>query len=169
MFETVATAPPDPIFGLSEEFRRDPNPDKINLSIGVYRSEDSGDSWTEISDGLPSTFGFPIAVHPHDGDTIYVVPLEGDVNRVTMDGKFRVYRSRNRGDAWEALTNGLPQAHAYQNVLRSAMAVDRLDDPGLYVGTQGGHVVASFDDGDSWETVFSWLPPIYSIEAHEID
>lgn len=136
---------------------------------GVYRSDDSGDSWTDISEGLPSRFGFPIAVHPHDGDTIYVVPLEGDVNRVTMDGKFRVYRSRDRGRSWQALTKGLPQEHAYQNVMRSAMAVDQLDEPGVYVGTQGGHVVASFDEGDSWSTPFSWLPPIYSLEAHEID
>ena len=132
---------------------------------GVYRSEDAGDTWIDISDGLASRFGFPMAVHPHDGDIIYVIPQEGAENRVTPDGAFRIYRSKNRGDKWETLTNGLPQENAFVSVLRSAMVTDDQDEPAIYVGTQGGQVMASFDDGDSWENLFGWFPPIYSIEA----
>lgn len=132
---------------------------------GVYRSEDAGESWIDISEGLPSRFGFPIAVLPHDGDTIFVIPEESDQVRVSPDGQFRIYRSRNRGASWEALTKGLPQTDAYVNVMRLAMTTDTADPAGVYVGTQGGQVLASRDAGDSWETIFNWLPPIYSIEA----
>jgi photosystem II stability/assembly factor-like uncharacterized protein len=132
---------------------------------GVYRSDDAGDSWVDISNGLPSRFGFPIAVLPKQGDTIFVVPEESDQARMTPGGAFRIFRSRDRGASWEALTNGLPQVHAYTNVMRMATTVDVLDPPGVYVGTQGGQVVASRDGGDRWETIFSWLPPIYSLEA----
>lgn len=107
---------------------------------GVYRSDDAGDSWIDISEGLPSRFGFPLAVHPHDGDTIYVAPDEADVARISPGGAFRVFRSRNRGGSWEALTNGLPQSNAYLSVLRGAMTMDTLDEPGIYVGTSGGHL-----------------------------
>lgn len=132
---------------------------------GVYRSENAGEDWSDIGDGLPSRFGFPLAVHPHDGDTMYVIPEESDQNRITPNGAFRVYRSKNRGDSWEALTNGLPQVNAYQNVLRAAMAVDAHESPGIYVGTQGGQLLASFDAGDHWTLLFNWFPPIYSVEA----
>jgi len=132
---------------------------------GVYRSDDAGDSWTDISAGLPSRFGFPLAVLPHDGDTIFVVPEESDQFRITPDGSFRIYRSRDRGASWQPLTTGLPQAHAYANVLRMAMTTDALDPAGVYVGTQGGQLLASRDAGDRWEVIFSWLPPIYSVEA----
>ena len=141
------------------------NPDILYQQnhCGVYRTENAGDDWTDISDGLPSRFGFPLAVHPHDGDTIYVVPQESDEYRVTPDGALRVYRSRNRGDSWEALTQGLPQSNAYCNVLRHAAATDALDPVGVYVGTQGGQIVASRDEGNSWEVLFNWLPPVYSV------
>jgi photosystem II stability/assembly factor-like uncharacterized protein len=132
---------------------------------GVYRSEDAGDSWVDISEGLPSRFGFPLAVLPHDGDTIFVIPEESDQARMTPGGSFRIFRSRNRGASWQPLTNGLPQAHAYTNVMRMGMAVDTLDPAGVYVGTQGGQVLASRDGGDRWETIFSWLPPVYSLET----
>lgn len=132
---------------------------------GVYRSDNAGDDWIDISDGLPSRFGFPIAVHPHDGDTVYVIPEESDQYRVTPDGAFRIYRSRDRGDNWEALTNGLPQTNAYQNVLRQAMSTDSLDSAGIYVGTQGGQLLLSRDSGDHWELIFNWLPPISSVEC----
>lgn len=132
---------------------------------GVYRTETAGEDWIDLCDGLPSRFGFPLAVHPHDGDTIYVIPEEADVCRMMTDGAFRVYRSRNRGDSWEALTDGLPQVNAYQNVMRMAMAVDTHESPGLYVGTQGGQLVASLDGGDHWTLLFNWFPPIYSVEA----
>ncbi len=111
----------------------------------------------------PSRFGFGLAVHPHDGDTIYVCPEESDQNRITPDGALRIFRSRDRGDSWEALTNGLPQDNAYQLVLRAAMATDSLDPVGVYVGTQGGQVFASRDQGDHWEVLFPWLPPVYSV------
>lgn len=136
---------------------------------GVYRSDNAGDDWVDISDGLPSRFGFPLAVHPHDGETIYVAPQASDMNRVAPDGHFAVYRSRNAGRSWQALTNGLPQQNAYHGVLRGAMTVDRLDPAGVYLGTQGGHVVASRDDGDHWTTLFDWLPPVYSLQVGEID
>ena len=132
---------------------------------GVYRSENAGDEWTDISEGLPSRFGFPLAVHPHDGDTIFVVPEESDEYRLTPGGAFRVFRSRNRGNTWEALTQGLPQTNAHQNVLRHASATDPLDPPGVYIGTQGGQLVGSRDAGDHWDLLFNWLPPIYSVQT----
>jgi len=131
---------------------------------GVYRSENAGDDWIDLCEGLPSRFGFPLAVHPHDGDTIYVIPEESDENRVTA-GAFRVFRSRNRGHSWEALTQGLPQTNAYENVMRSALTTDPLDRAGVYVGTQAGHLFASRDAGDHWSLLFANLPPIYSVKA----
>lgn len=147
------------------------NPDVLYQQnhCGVYRTEDGGDSWIDISEGLPSRFGFPIAVLPGDGDTIFVIPEESDQTRISPDGQFRIYRSRDRGASWEALTSGLPQTHAYVNVMRLAMTADAADPPGVYVGTQGGHVLASRDAGDSWQTIFNWLPPVYSVEAINIE
>jgi len=136
---------------------------------GVYRTENGGMEWTDITEGLPSRFGFPIAVHPHAGDTIYVVPEESDQNRVTCGGAFRVFRSKNRGATWEPLTRGLPQVNAHQNVLRAAMAMDACDEAGIYVGTQGGQLLASRDAGDHWETILNWLPPVFSIEAAVVE
>lgn len=132
---------------------------------GVYRSDNGGDSWTDISAGLPSRFGFACAVLPGDGDTVFVVPLESDQMRATADARLGIYRSRTRGASWELLTNGLPQDGAYLNVLRMAMTTDRHDAPGVYVGTQGGHILASRDGGDRWEVLFNWLPPVYSLET----
>ena len=114
---------------------------------------DGGDSWREVSGNLPSDFGFPIAVHAHEPETIYVVPILSDSLHYPPDGKLRVYRSRSGGDEWEALTNGLPQEHCYVNVLRDAMAVDTADPCGIYFGTTGGQVYASSDSGDSWEPI----------------
>jgi photosystem II stability/assembly factor-like uncharacterized protein len=136
---------------------------------GVYRSDDAGDTWNDISEGLPSRFGFPIGVLPQDGDTIFVVPEQADTNRTTPDGAFRVYRSRDRGQAWQALTDGLPQANAHVNVMRMALTTDSLDTPGVYIGTQGGQIVASRDGGDHWEIIFNWLPPVYSLETVVVD
>jgi hypothetical protein len=132
---------------------------------GVYRSDDAGDSWTDISDGLPSRFGLPFAVLPAAGDTIFVIPEEGSQARVTPEARFGIYRSRNQGRSWELLTNGLPQQDAYANVMRMAMTADTHAASGVYVGTQGGQVLASVDGGDSWRVIFNWLPPIYSIET----
>jgi len=132
---------------------------------GVYRSDDGGDSWNDISNGLPSRFGFPLAALPNDGDTVFVIPEESDQARMTPNATFGIYRSRDRGNSWQCLTTGLPQTGAFLNVMRMAMTTDSLDAPGVYVGTQGGHVLASTDAGDSWETIFNWLPPVYSLET----
>lgn len=134
----------------------------------VMRSDDGGDSWREISGNLPTDFGFPIDVHAHEPETIYVVPIKSDSEHFPPDGKLRVYRSRTGGNEWEALTNGLPQRDCYVNVLRDAMAVDALDACGVYFGTTGGQVYASADAGDSWTAVVRDLPPVVSVEVQTL-
>jgi len=134
----------------------------------VMRSDDGGDSWREVSGNLPSDFGFPIAVHAQDPDTIYVVPILSDSLHYPPDGRLRVYRSRSGGDSWEALTDGLPQEHCYVNVLRDAMAVDAAEPCGIYFGTTGGQVYASGDEGDSWTAIVRDLPAVLSVEVQTI-
>jgi photosystem II stability/assembly factor-like uncharacterized protein len=131
----------------------------------VMRSDDAGDSWREISGNLPSDFGFPIEVHSHEPDTVYVVPIKSDSEHFPPDGKLRVYRSRTGGNEWEALTNGLPQSDCYVNVLRDATAVDSLDPCGVYFGTTGGQVYASADAGDNWKPIVRDLPAVLSVEV----
>ena len=131
----------------------------------VLRSDDTGESWHEISGNLPTNFGFPIDVHAHEPNTIYVVPIKSDSLHYPPDGKLRVYRSRTGGDEWEALTNGLPQRDCYVNVLRDAMAVDSLDPCGLYFGTTGGQVYASANGGDSWAPIVRDFPAVFSVEV----
>ena len=131
----------------------------------VMRSDNAGDSWYEISGNLPSDFGFPIAVHAHEPETVYVVPIKSDSEHYPPDGKLRVYRSRTGGNEWEALTNGLPQSDCYVNVLRNALAVDTLDSCGIYVGTTGGQIYASADSGDTWAPIVHDLPPVLSVEV----
>ena len=125
----------------------------------------AGDLWHEISGNLPSDFGFPIAVHAHEPETVYVVPIKSDSEHYPPDGKLRVYRSRTGGNEWEALTNGLPQSDCYVNVLRNALAVDTLDACGIYVGTTGGQIYASADSGDTWAPIVRDLPPVLSVEV----
>jgi hypothetical protein len=134
----------------------------------VMRSEDAGESWEEVSGDLPSDFGFPIEVHAHEPDTIYVVPIKSDSEHYPPDGKLRVYRSRTGGNEWEALTKGLPQSDCYVNVLRDAMAVDSLDSCGVYFGTTGGQVYASADAGDNWAPIVRDLPAVLSVEAQTL-
>jgi photosystem II stability/assembly factor-like uncharacterized protein len=134
----------------------------------VMRSDDGGESWREVSGNLPSDFGFPICVHAHEPETIYVVPLESDEKRYPVEGKLRVYRSRTGGNEWEALTSGLPQRDCYVNVLRDAMAVDSLDQCGIYVGTTGGQVYGSRDAGDNWTPIVRDLPAVLSVEAQTL-
>ena len=134
----------------------------------VMRSDDAGESWHEVSGNLPTDFGFPIDVHAHEPDTIYVVPITSDAEHFPPEGKLRVYRSRTGGDEWEALTRGLPQEHCYVNVLRDAMAVDTLDSCGVYFGTTGGQVYASADAGDSWAPIVRDLPAVLSVEAQTL-
>jgi photosystem II stability/assembly factor-like uncharacterized protein len=134
----------------------------------VMKSEDAGDSWTEVSGNLPTDFGFPIDVHAHEPDTIYVVPITSDSEHYPPDGKLRVYRSRTGGNEWEALTSGLPQENCYVNVLRDAMAVDTLDACGIYFGTTGGQVYASADQGDTWAPIVRDLPRVLSVEVQTL-
>jgi photosystem II stability/assembly factor-like uncharacterized protein len=134
----------------------------------VMRSDDAGESWQEISGDLPTDFGFPIDVHAHEPDTIYVVPITSDSLHYPPEGKLRVYRSRTGGNEWEALTNGLPQKDCYLNVLRDAMAVDSLDSCGIYFGTTGGQVYASPDAGDNWSPIVRDLPAVLSVEVQTL-
>ena len=134
----------------------------------VCRSDDGGRTWREVSGNLPSDFGFPIVVHTHEPNTIYVVPIKSDSEHFPPDGKLRVYRSRTAGDQWEALTNGLPQSDCYVNVLRTAMTVDRLDPCGVYFGTTGGQVYGSADAGDHWTPIVRDLPAVLSVEAQTL-
>ena len=136
---------------------------------GMHRSDDGGESWTEITEGLPSDFGFAAAVHPHDRDTFYVVPLDPDHSRTMPDGHAAVWRTRDAGSSWQRLTAGLPERDAYVGVLREAMAVDSEDAPGLYFGTSTGQVFASVDEGDSWTQIADYLPPISSVEVAAIE
>jgi photosystem II stability/assembly factor-like uncharacterized protein len=134
----------------------------------VMRSDDAGESWQEISGNLPTDFGFPIDVHAHEPNTVYVVPIKSDSEHYPPEGKLRVYRSRTGGNEWEALTNGLPQSDCYVNVLRDAMAVDTLDKCGIYFGTTGGQVYGSADAGDTWAPIVRDLPAVVSVEAQTL-
>jgi BNR/Asp-box repeat len=134
----------------------------------VMRSNDAGDNWHEVSGNLPTDFGFAIDVHAHEPETLYVVPIKSDSEHFPLDGKLRVYRSRSGGEDWQPLTNGLPQKDCYVNVLRDAMAVDTLDECGVYFGTTGGQVYCSPDGGDSWNAVVRDLPAVYSVEVQTL-
>jgi photosystem II stability/assembly factor-like uncharacterized protein len=134
----------------------------------VMRSDDAGESWHEVSGNLPSDFGFPIDVHAHEPNTVYVVPIKSDSEHYVPDAKLRVYRSRTGGNEWEALTKGLPQRDCYVNVLRDAMAVDSLDPCGVYFGTTGGQVYGSADAGDSWTPIVRDLPSVVSVEVQTL-
>ena len=134
----------------------------------VMRSDDAGDNWHEVSGNLPTDFGFPIDVHAHEPETIYVVPITSDSDHFVPDGKLRVYRSRTGGNEWEALTKGLPQKDCYVNVLRDAMAVDSAESCGVYFGTTGGQVYASADSGDSWTAIARDLPAVLSVEVQTL-
>ncbi len=132
---------------------------------GMHRSDDAGHTWTEITEGLPTDFGFAAAAHPHDRDTFYVVPLDPGHGRCMPEGEAQVWRTRDAGGSWQRLDRGLPRQDAYLGVLREAMAIDSYDVPGLYFGTSTGQVFASADEGESWSEVASYLPAISSVEV----
>lgn len=132
---------------------------------GLYRSDDFGDTWHDIAKGVPSDFGFCLAVHPHDPDTAYIVPIESDEYRCTPEGKLRVYRTRNGGGSWEPLTRGLPQKNALETVLRDGLATDTLDPAGIYFGTRSGKVYGSNDEGKSWQLIQDGLPAVVCVKA----
>ncbi|MCH8850649.1 MAG: tetratricopeptide repeat protein [Chloroflexi bacterium] len=132
---------------------------------GVFRTQNYGESWEDIGDGLPETFGFPIVSHPGKPGTIWVIPNQGGEFRASSSGAFRVFKSEDSGDSWRAVTDGLPQEAAYLTTLRESMAVDGAEPLGVYVGTKAGTLFGSTDEGESWHTVVSALPPILSLEA----
>jgi len=134
----------------------------------VLRTDNAGEQWNEVSGNLPSDFGFPIDVHAHEPETIYVVPIKSDSEHFPPDGKLRVYRSKTGGNEWEALTKGLPQKDCYVNVLRDAMCVDSLEPCGVYFGTTGGQVYASADSGNSWNPIVRDLPAVLSVEVQTL-
>src|SRR5215468_4785846 len=134
----------------------------------VMRTDNAGDEWREVSGNLPTDFGFPIDVHAHEPDTVYVVPIKSDSEHYPPEGKLRVYRSRTGGHDWEALTKGLPQRNCYVNVLRDAMSVDSLEPSGVYFGTTGGQVYASVDGGDKWKPIVRDLPAVLSVEVQTL-
>lgn len=132
---------------------------------GLYRSDDSGNSWKDIANGVPSDFGFCMVIHPHDPDTVYIVPIESDEYRCTPEGKLRVYRTRNAGASWEPLTRGLPQKNAMETILRDSLAADTCDPAGIYFGTRSGKVYGSNDEGRSWQAIMEGLPPVVCVRA----
>jgi hypothetical protein len=134
----------------------------------VMRSDDAGDSWTEVSGDLPTDFGFVISVHPHQPETVYVVPIQSDSVHYPPEGKLRVYRTKTGGGEWECLGDGLPSDHCYVDVLRDSMDVDQLEPAGVYFGTTGGQVYASADDGDHWRPIAEHLPPVLSVEVQSL-
>jgi photosystem II stability/assembly factor-like uncharacterized protein len=173
--------------GLKAEYSPEPNPEvgfcvhdmvmhpsrpgklfmQLHQGGGVLRSDNAGDLWQDRRGNLPTDFGFPIDVHAHEPETIYVVPMNPYL-RVPIEGKLCVWRSRTGGGDWEPLGNGLPQEHCYVNVLRESMAVDTLDDCGVYFGTTGGQVYGSTDGGDSWAPIVRDLPAVLSVEVQTL-
>jgi len=131
----------------------------------VYRSDDHAESWRDIGNGVPSDFGFAMALHPRHPDWLYILPVESDEFRCTPDGRLRVYRTRDAGDSWEALARGLPQKGAYETVLRDAMTADSLDPLGLYFGTRNGALYGSTDEGKSWKKILEGLPSVVCVKT----
>jgi hypothetical protein len=137
--------------------------------VGMHRSDDLGHTWTEITEGLPTEFGFAAAAHPHDRDTFYVIPLDPGHGRTMPEGRTTVWQTRDAGSTWRPLRHGLPQRDAYIGVLRLAMTVDAHDTPGLYFGSSTGQLFASNDEGESWNVIAGYLPPITSVEVAILD
>jgi len=132
---------------------------------GLYRTDDRGETWTDVANGVPSDFGFAMAIHPQDPDCAWIVPLESDEFRCTPEGKLRVYRTRDAGAKWEAMDEGLPQSDAYETVLRDAMDVDALNPSGVYFGTRSGKLFGSSDEGKTWMPLVDGLPPIVAVKT----
>jgi serine/threonine protein kinase len=132
---------------------------------GLYRSDDCAESWKDIANGVPSDFGFAMVMHPHNPDGVYILPVESDEFRCAVDGRLRVYRTRNAGASWEPLMRGLPQKRAYETVLRDAMSADSLDPHGLYFGTRSGQLFGSSDESKNWERILEGLPAVVCVKA----
>jgi len=137
--------------------------------VGMHRSDDGGESWNEITEGLPTEFGFAAATHPHDRETFYVIPVDGGHGRVMHDGKAAVWRTRDGGSSWQDMRKGLPQENAHLGVLRQGMTIDKHDVPGVYFGTSTGQIFASADEGETWSEIASYLPSISSVDVVVLD
>jgi photosystem II stability/assembly factor-like uncharacterized protein len=163
---------PHPEFGqcVHKVVRHPAHPDRLFLQNhwGLYRTDDGGGSWRDIANGVPSDFGFAMEVHPHEPDTVFIVPLESDEFRCTPEGRLRVYRTRNGGRSWQPLTRGLPQEGAFETVLRDGMSADSCPTAGLYFGTRSGKLFGSRDGGQSWKTLAEGLPPILCVKTAQV-
>lgn len=136
---------------------------------GLYRSDDCGEHWTDIGNGVPSDFGFPVVIHPRNPDCVYAVPVESEEFRCSCDGRLRVYRTRNAGASWEPLMRGLPQKRAYETVLRDAMTTDSLDPVGIYFGTRSGQLFGSSDEGKNWQRILGGLPSVLCVRCGVVE
>jgi serine/threonine protein kinase len=136
---------------------------------GLYRSDDAGENWIDIANGVPSDFGFAVVMHPRNPDCVYIVPVESDEFRCACDGRLRVYRTRNAGSSWEPLMRGLPQKGAYETVLRDAMTADALDPSGIYFGTRSGQLFGSHDEGKTWQRILEGLPSIVCVRSAAVE
>jgi hypothetical protein len=158
-----------PVFGqcVHKIVQHPSKPERLFLQNhwGLYRSDDGGNSWKDIANGVPSDFGFCMAIHPKDPATVYIVPLESDQYRCTPEAKLRVYRTGNAGASWEPLTRGLPQKNAMETILRDSLATDTCDPAGIYFGTRSGKVYGSSDDGKSWQPIIEGLPAVVCVRA----
>jgi photosystem II stability/assembly factor-like uncharacterized protein len=160
---------PHPEFGqcVHKVVQHPARPERLFLQNhwGLYRSDDGGDSWQDVAKGVPSDFGFAMAIHAHAPDTVYIVPIESDEFRCVPEAKLRVYRTRNAGRSWEPLSSGLPQKGAFETILRDGLATDRQDPVGVYFGTRSGKVFASRNEGATWKLVLEGLPPIVCLKT----
>jgi hypothetical protein len=143
------------------------NPQRLFLQNhwGLYRSENGGDSWHDIANGVPSDFGFAMAADKNGAKSVYIIPIESDEFRCTPEGKLRVFRTRDAGDSWEALSSGLPQVNAYETVLRDGLATDSRNATGVYFGTRSGKVFGSNNGGDTWQMLADGLPPVACVKT----
>ena len=163
---------PHPAFGqcVHKIARHPDRPDEMFLQNhgGVYRSRDGGATWSEIHEGLPATFGFPLVTHPHRPGTAYVYPLVADAHRMPPDDACRIYRTTDAGESWHPLSAGLPQENAYITVLRDALCTDDAEPAGVYFGTRTGDVFASADEGESWSSLARYLPDVLTARAAQV-
>jgi len=137
--------------------------------FGLYRSDNLGENWTDIANGVPSDFGFAMIMHPKNPDAVYIIPVESDEFRCACDGRLRVYRTRNAGASWEPLLRGLPQKRAYETVLRDAMTADSFDPVGIYFGTRNGQIFGSRDEGRTWQKILEGLPAVTCVRTAVVE